>query len=103
MGLTKPNNYEEDEIKFSLIASALGHPARKRIIDLIQEYSCIRNTDLPAYLNLHHATVTQHINSLKKSGLITCQYFVHFDVLYLDEEVLDYFLMKLNQISTNRI
>ncbi len=100
MGLTKPNNYGEDEIKFTLIATALGHPARKRIIDIIQRYSFVRNTDLPTHLNLHHATVTQHINCLRKSGLVTCEYFVHFDVLHLNEEILDYFLTELNQISS---
>ena len=99
MGLTKENNYNEDELKFSAIAGAFGHPARRRIIDLVLSYNFVRNIDLPNYLNLHQSTVTQHINCLKKSGLIKCNYHIHFDILYLDKETLDYFQERLQRMS----
>ncbi len=91
MGLIKPNNYHFEEMKFSSIAKALGHPARNRIIELLLENGYIRNIDLSSYLNLSQSTVTEHLNFLRKAELIRTQYHVHYDVLSIEFETLDYF------------
>lgn len=97
MGLIKPNNYHTEEMKFSTIAKALGHLARNRIIELLLSNKFIRNVDLSDYLNLCPASVTEHLNFLRKVNLIKCHYFVHYDVLSIEFETLEYFTEHLGK------
>jgi predicted transcriptional regulator len=91
MGLIKPNNYRKGEMKYSLIALSMGHPARNRVIDLLLNHQFVRNIDLPEYLNLSQAMVTKHLDNLKRAKLIRCNYHVHYDELVLERKTLDYF------------
>lgn len=106
MGLIKPNNYSYDELKFTTISKSIGHPARDRIIELLIEGKFVRNVDLSEYLNLSQAMVTKHLDSLKQAELIGCMYEVHYDVLYLQEETLDYYYdqlqKKIERLKTRR-
>ncbi len=70
MGLIKANDYNGEEWQISIITKAMAHPARKRIVELVLEQHCVRNADLPALLNLHQATVTQHLGVLYQANVI---------------------------------
>ena len=102
MGLIKPNNYDPNEVKFSLIASALSHPARNRVIEILQEERFVRNIDLIHYLNLSKASITRHISCMKRAKLIECKYYIHFDELRLVPETLEYFKFNLENLSKHQ-
>lgn len=99
MGLIKPNNYSKEELKFSKIANALGHPARTRIIELIQEELLVTQTSLVSHLNLNKASIHRHINCLRRANLLLNKYKIHYDMLYLNEETLKQFEKRLQKLS----
>lgn len=99
MGLIKPNNYSKEEVKFSRIANALAHPARTRIIELIQEEILVTQTSLVSHLNLNKASVHKHINCLRRADLLLNKYRIHYDVLYLNSEPLKQFEKRLQNLS----
>ena len=70
MGATKSDHFTTEQNKISLIAKALGHPARIAIIEyLMQAESCICG-DIVNELPLAQPTVSQHLKELKMAGLI---------------------------------
>ena len=62
--------FSETEVELAMIAKALSHPARIRILTLLADCDrCITGTlvnDLP----LAQATVSQHLKILRDSGLV---------------------------------
>lgn len=99
MGLIKPNNYNREEIKFSRIANALSHPARTRIIKLIQEENIVTQTSLVSELNLNKTSVNRHINNLRLANLLLNEYRIHFDILHLNKDTLSQFEKSLQELS----
>ncbi|MFN3871834.1 MAG: ArsR/SmtB family transcription factor [Ignavibacterium sp.] len=70
MANTKKDEFTVDEVWLSDIAKALSHPARVRILKILNETnSCIVGT-LVDKLPLAQATVSQHLKELKRVGLI---------------------------------
>ncbi len=70
MGLTKAAEFTKDQNDLSVLAKALGHPARIAILQfLIQKKSCICG-DIVEELPLSQSTVSQHLRELKNAGLI---------------------------------
>jgi DNA-binding transcriptional ArsR family regulator len=71
MGLTKTEEFTKTQNELSIIAKALGHPARIAILQfLIKTKSCVCG-DIVDELPLSQSTVSQHLSELKKAGLIT--------------------------------
>lgn len=62
-------SYTENQIKVSKLAKAISHPARIAIIELLNKKDCSCN-DIVSTLPLAQSTVSQHLNELKKVGLI---------------------------------
>ncbi|MFY7991467.1 MAG: ArsR/SmtB family transcription factor [Fluviicola sp.] len=85
MGLTKPNDYTTEQLVFSDIGKALGHPARQRIMMILREEGWVRVTDLTKVLNLNITSVHRHLIILKKAKLITSEYRIHEALLKLDK------------------
>ncbi|GAB4132015.1 MAG: metalloregulator ArsR/SmtB family transcription factor [Raineya sp.] len=70
MGLTKTENFSFKQNRTAELAKAFAHPARVAIIQhLLKEKSCICN-DLVEVLPLSQATISQHLQELKKIGII---------------------------------
>jgi ArsR family transcriptional regulator, arsenate/arsenite/antimonite-responsive transcriptional repressor len=70
MGTTKTELFSEELNKFSVIAKAIGHPARMRILQyLSKSKTCICN-DIVEELGLAQPTISQHLKELKSAGLI---------------------------------
>jgi predicted transcriptional regulator len=70
MGLTKTESFTSSQNRIAELAKAFAHPARVAIIQhLLKEKSCICN-DLVEVLPLSQATVSQHLQELKKIGII---------------------------------
>jgi len=70
MGVTKTENFTEEQNQVATYAKALGHPARIAILQyLLKKQTCICG-DLVGELPLAQATVSQHLKELKAVGLI---------------------------------
>ena len=70
MGLTKTDNFTEQQNELANIAKALGHPARIAILQhLVNINSCICG-ELVLEIGLAQPTVSQHLTALKAVGII---------------------------------
>lgn len=70
MGLTKTEEFTKAQNDLAVLTKALGHPARIAILQfLIKTKSCVCG-DIVDVLPLSQSTVSQHLNELKKAGLI---------------------------------
>ncbi|MBC5842553.1 MAG: metalloregulator ArsR/SmtB family transcription factor [Flavobacteriaceae bacterium] len=70
MGITKSENFTQEQNDLATLAKAIGHPARIAIIQyLIKVNSCICG-DIVNELPLSQPTVSQHLKELKNAGLI---------------------------------
>ncbi len=70
MGVTKTTLHAPMYREMAEVAQALAHPARITIIEhLIKQDACIC-TDLSEKIGLAQATISQHLNVLRKAGLI---------------------------------
>lgn len=70
MGATKTEHFTDNQNELSVLAKALGHPARIAIIEyLIKVNTCICG-DIVNELPLSQPTVSQHLKELKSAGLI---------------------------------
>lgn len=70
MGLTKTENFTQEQNELALIAKALGHPARIAIIQqLLKLNTCICG-DLVDKIPLAQPTISRHLKELKAVGII---------------------------------
>jgi DNA-binding transcriptional ArsR family regulator len=70
MGISKTENFSEQQNAIAKLAKALAHPARVAIIDyLLSVNSCICG-DIVNELPLAQPTVSQHLKELKNAGFI---------------------------------
>lgn len=70
MGVTKTQNFTEEQNQVATYAKALAHPARIAILQhLLKKQTCICG-DLVEELPLAQATISQHLKELKAVGLI---------------------------------
>jgi ArsR family transcriptional regulator, arsenate/arsenite/antimonite-responsive transcriptional repressor len=61
---------ESREAELALLAKALGHPARVRILQLLLAKDACCCGEIVDELPLAQATVSQHLNVLKEAGLV---------------------------------
>lgn len=70
MGVSKSEQFTQNQNELALLAKALGHPARIAIIEyLLKVDTCICG-DIVGVLPLAQPTVSQHLKELKNAGLI---------------------------------
>jgi len=74
---TATTNELAREQDFAMIAKALSHPARLRILKILikldnKEGGCLNGALVP-HVGLAQSTVSEHIRVLKKSGLIRAE------------------------------
>lgn len=89
MGLTKPNNYSNNELNIARMSDAIGHPIRTRMLELIIQNPMITQQDLLTKIPLSPSSALQHLSKLKSSELISSSYDVHFLRLELNKEKLE--------------
>ena len=70
MTKAKTADFTQSEIQLSEIAKAISHPARIRILNILFENNICITGDIVDRLPLSQSTVSQHLNELKKVGLI---------------------------------
>ena len=70
MGSIKEKAYTKETIEFARVIKAIAHPARIMILDyLFKKQECVCG-DFVNELDLAQATISRHLNELKKVGLI---------------------------------
>ena len=70
MGATKTENFTDNQNAISILAKALGHPARVAIIEYLMKVDTCICGDIVNQLPLAQPTVSQHLKELKNAGLI---------------------------------
>ena len=70
MGITRTENYTNEQIDLAQMLKVLGHPARIAIVQsIIRSDKCICG-DLVAEIGLAQPTISRHLNELKQAGII---------------------------------
>ncbi len=70
MAYSKKEEFANEEIRLADIAKALSHPARIRILKLLNDMNACMVGNLVEKLPLAQSTVSQHLKELKKAGFI---------------------------------
>ena len=70
MGVTKTENFTQEQNAIAAVAKVLGHPARIAILEyIIKSQSCVCGSIVDE-IGLAQSTISQHLKELKKVGLI---------------------------------
>jgi len=70
MPSAKVELFEQELQESAALFKALGHPARLAILNFLTETNSCYTGDISAILPLGRTTVNQHLDELKKSGLV---------------------------------
>ncbi len=74
MGASKTHIYNQSHITLAMAAKVLSHPARVAILQYISKQdNCICN-DLVDIIGLSQPTISQHLNEIKKIGVLKGDY-----------------------------
>lgn len=90
MGATKKHFYTNNELTYSNLFKALGHPARFTIVQLLIERTEMHLQEIQTIVPLSNSTLTRHLEVLRNSGLLG--YSVQGNICYntVNEEALCY-------------
>ncbi|MEN8927570.1 MAG: metalloregulator ArsR/SmtB family transcription factor [Flavobacteriales bacterium] len=70
MGLTKTENFTQEQNALASVAKVIGHPARIAILEhIIKSQSCVCGSIVDE-IGLAQSTISQHLAELKRVGLI---------------------------------
>jgi DNA-binding transcriptional ArsR family regulator len=70
MAFSKKEEFTQEEMWLADVAKALSHPARIKILKILNEMDSCMVGSLVDKLPLAQATVSQHLKELKRVGLI---------------------------------
>lgn len=70
MAVSKKDEFTQEEVWLADIAKSLSHPARIKILKMLNEMNSCMVGSLVDKLPLAQATVSQHLKELKRVGLI---------------------------------
>ena len=70
MALSKKSEFTQEDIWLADVAKALSHPARIKILKILNDMDSCMVGSLVDQLPLAQATVSQHLKELKRVGLI---------------------------------
>jgi len=70
MTYSKLNKFDADSQEIARIAKALSHPARIAILKFLAKSKTCISGDISNEIPLSRTTVSQHLQELKKAGLI---------------------------------
>jgi ArsR family transcriptional regulator, arsenate/arsenite/antimonite-responsive transcriptional repressor len=71
MAVSKKEEFTPEDVWLADVAKALSHPARIRILKILNDLNSCMVGSLVEQLPLAQATVSQHLKELKRVGLIT--------------------------------
>ncbi len=62
--------YSKEEEELALVAKALSHPVRIKILKLLAGESCCFTGELTGVIPMAQSTISQHLKALLEAGLI---------------------------------
>lgn len=89
-----------NDVEMALVARALAHPARIRIVHLLAAQTECRGAEVFSDLPLAQSTVSEHLRILKDAGLVRSQPVGSAMVYCLVTSVLDEFSLALGDLVT---
>lgn len=106
MTIKKGGRFEEKSIRMTQFAKALAHPARLEILETLAKGKNCNCGDIVSKLPLAQSTVSQHLNELKSSGLVSAeidgsksQYTIEWNELEIQFRMLEKFAGKLRKMA----
>lgn len=70
MGITKKEQFTQEQNNLAALAKAIAHPARIAIIEHLYQIDTCVCGDIVEEIGLAQATISQHLKALKEVGLI---------------------------------
>jgi ArsR family transcriptional regulator len=70
MAISKSDLFTKQEVQLANIAKTLSHPARIKILNILNQKGTCITGELVELMPLAQATVSQHLKELKDAGLI---------------------------------
>ena len=70
MAVSKKGKFSKTEVELAEIAKALSHPARIKILKILNDLDSCMVGNIVDLLPLSQSTVSQHLSELKRVGLI---------------------------------
>lgn len=89
MGATKKHFYSDNQLQFSNLCKALGHPARVSIVEMLSQNECMNCKDLQSKIELSQSSISDHCNILHRYGIIGYEVIGNNCFYRLDNSVLD--------------
>lgn len=77
MPASKKKYFTLKENEIALVGRAMAHPARVRIMNLLDQQNFLRNCDLVNALSLSKSTVHDHLKKLTDADMIKTEYFMN--------------------------
>jgi DNA-binding transcriptional ArsR family regulator len=77
MPASKANQFSSKEQELAILGRALSHPARVRILSILNEKASVRNVDLIKPLRLSKSTIQNHVKKLDEAGLVKIDFFMN--------------------------
>jgi DNA-binding transcriptional ArsR family regulator len=103
MAQNKKNEFDSDLLKIADFAKALSHPARIAILkELAEKNTCICG-EIVNVIPLAQSTVSQHLNELKKAGLIYGEIDGPKSCYCINKTVLDDMAKRLTKLFSSLI
>lgn len=102
MDAIKDNLYTCEETQLSMTAKAIAHPARVKILRMLNDdcFGC-RNIDLAHMLNFSRPNIKNHLQFMKEADLLEIEYFVHYYNIKLNKKGKELASMIFSRNGTN--
>ena len=92
MAETKSTQFDTHSIELSDLAKALAHPARIAILKTLAQHDTCICGEIVEVMPLAQSTVSQHLQALKKAGLINGEIDGTQSCYCINREKLDYLI-----------
>lgn len=71
MGISRKEDFPDDQNRIADLAKGLAHPARVAILDLLHDMGEASVSDFARTLPLSQPTLSQHVREMREAGLIS--------------------------------
>ena len=102
MGATKKHFYQEEQLTFSSLFKALGHPARITIVQMLSNQRNLNCTDLQKEIKLSLPSISRHCQVLHRCGIIGYEVIDSNCFYHLDNHLLDRITDYIDTINIER-
>jgi DNA-binding transcriptional ArsR family regulator len=95
MGASKTAHYSKNEIEEALVGRALAHPARIRIIHILDKMQTANSMELTGLLELNLTSVHNHLNKLIDANIVSVEFKNNGYQLILNRTVIQEFTLTM--------